>query len=378
MKLSEILRSHWPEYVAKVGSHRIPSAHWRAVEAVLACRTARMGGHRYDCSDCSQAHYIYHSCNNRACPQCGGHDQQVWAAKQSARLLPVPYYMLTPTVPQQLRRLFLHPPAAAYDTLFRAASGALQGIMGKAKHMGGQPGFMVMLHTWTREMLHHPHLHMIVPAVGLDASGCALVHPRYKEYLVPHALFAKEVRDCFASILLIDHRELYNQVDPEIWKMKWNVNCRAVGRGKTALRYVCAYVAKSAFNETRLDGYNAQGRIRLWCTRSSDGRRHCIELEPVEFIRRWLLHVLPKRFVRLRYYGWLSAAAKKSFARVRFLLGASAVTPELPYLLPMCCSKCEGELVRIQKIHPARGPPLSLQLIHGARTSKNGGTPRVS
>jgi hypothetical protein len=378
LKLAEILRAHWAEYVAKVGSHRIPSAHWRAVEAVLACRTARMGGHRYDCSDCSQAHYIYHSCNNRACPQCGGHDQQVWAAKQTARLLPVPYYMLTPTVPQQLRRLFLHAPAAAYDVLFQAASGALQNIMGKSKHMGGQLGFMVMLHTWTREMLYHPHVHMIVPAVGLDSNGCALVYPSYEDYLLPHALFAREVRDAFALILLRDHRELYNQVDPEIWKMKWNVNCRSVGRGKTALRYVSAYMAKSAFNETRLGGYDAQGRIRLWCTRSSDGRRHCIPLEPVEFIRRWLLHVLPRRFVRLRYYGWLSAAAKKSFARVRFLLGAEAVAPELPYLPPMCCSKCEGELVRIREIHPARGPPLSLRLIHDARASKKGGAPHVS
>ena len=178
------------------------------------------------------------------------------------------------------------------------------------------------------------------------------------------------MRDAFAQILLRDHRELYNQVDPEIWKMKWNVNCRHVGRGKTALRYVAAYVAKSAFNETRLGGYDGQGRIKLWCTRSKDKRRHCISLKPTEFIRRWLLHVLPRRFVRLRYYGFLSAAAKKAFARVRFLLGAKVVAVEMPYLPPMCCSKCEGELVRIQKIHPARGPPLSLGLIHQARMSR--------
>ena len=370
MKLVEILRDHWAEYVTLVGAGCVPAAHWRAVEAVLACRTPRLGGHRYKCSDCSQKHYVYHSCNHRACPQCGGHDQQVWAAKQTGRLLPVPYYMLTPTVPQQLRCLFLHAPAAAYDTLFRAASAALQDILGKPKHMGGQPGYMVMLHTWTREMLHHPHLHMIVPAVGLDSSGCALVHPRSEDFLVPHALFAYEVREAFAMILLRDHRALYNQVDPEIWKMKWNVNCRHVGSGKTALRYVAAYVAKSAFNESRLGGYDAQGRIKLWCTRSKDKRRHCVPLKPTEFIRRWLLHVLPRRFVRLRYYGFLSAAAKRAFARVRFLLGAKAVPLELPYLPPMCCSKCEGELVRIQKIHPARGPPLSLGLIHQARMSR--------
>ncbi|MDQ8196442.1 transposase, partial [Coraliomargarita sp. SDUM461004] len=310
------------------------------------------------------------SCNHRACPQCGGHDQQVWAAKQTARLLPVPYYMLTPTVPQQLRSLFLHAPAAAYDTLFRAASGALQSICAKPKHLGGQAGFMVMLHTWTREMLHHPHVHMIVPAVGLDASGCALVQPRYEGYLVPHALMADEVRDQFAASLLIRHRGLYNQVDPEIWKMKWNVNCQPVGRGKTALRYVAAYVAKSAFNQSRLGGYDADGLIRLWCTRSKDKRRHCLKLKPTEFIRRWLLHVLPRRFVRLRYYGWLSSAAKQAFARVQLLLGAKPAHLELPYLPPMCCAKCEGELVRIQKIHPARGPPLSLGLVHQSNMNR--------
>lgn len=368
MKLVDILRAHWAEYVST--GIEITDAHWRAVEAVLSCRTARLGGHRYKCSDCSERHFVYHSCNHRACPQCGGHDQQVWAAKQIGRLLPVPYYMLTPTVPQQLRGLFVRAPAAAYDTLIRAASQALQSICAKPKHMGGQAGFMVMLHTWTREMLHHPHVHMIVPAVGLDPTGCALVHPRYEGYLVPHALLASAVRDQFAAMLLIEHRSVYDQVDPAIWKMQWNVNCRQVGQGKAALRYVAAYVAKSAFNESRLGGYDANGCIRLWCTRSKDQRRHCIALEPTEFIRRWLLHVLPRRFVRLRYYGWLSAAAKKAFARVRFLLGAQVVPIELPYLPPMCCSKCEGELVRIQKIHPARGPPLSLGLIHQATLSR--------
>lgn len=282
---------------AQIGASRIPAAYWRAVEAVLTCRTPRLGGHRYECSDCTQPHYVYHSCNH---PQCGGHDQQVWAAKQIGRLLPVPYYMITPTVP------------------------------------------------------------------NCGTCFCAPLRRLTIRSFVPHTLFAQEVRDAFSEILLRDHPALYNQVDPEIWRMKWNVNARHVGRGKTALRYVAAYVAKSAFNESRLGGYDTDGKIRLWCTPSKGKRRHCLKLKPAEFIRRWLLHVLPRRFVRLRYYGFLSAAAKKAFARVRFLLGVKTVRVELPYLPPMCCSKCEGELVRIQKIHPARGPPLSLGLIHQA------------
>lgn len=362
MNLAQILRAHWPEYVAT--GAEIGPEHWRAVEAVLSCRTPRLGGHRYGCADCGRSHYLYHSCNHRACPQCGGRAQQEWAAKQAARLLPVPYYMLTPTVPAHLRGLFLRAPKAAFATLFAAASHAVQSILRESKHLGGESGFLMVLHTWTRQMEFHPHVHIIVPAVGLGPGGCELVHPPVEDFLLPHALLARRVRDAFKGHLLEQHPQLYADVDPRIWAMKWNVNCRPVGRGKTALRYVAAYVNKSAFGESRLGGYDTQGRIRLWCTRSSDGKRHCLHLEPVEFIRRWLLHVLPKGFMRLRYYGFLSYAAKKAFARVRFLLGAFAPRVELPELPPPCCPHCEGELVRMSKIHPVRGPPRCLANIH--------------
>ena len=358
MKLAEILRAHGSEYVNT--GIEIDDEQWRAVEAVLACRTARLGGHRYSCCDCGKAHYTYNSCHHRACPACGGNDQAVWAAKQAARLLPVPYYMLTPTVPAELRGLFRRAPRQAYRVLFDAAAAALKSILCQPKHLGGESGFLMMLHTWTREMLFHPHVHIIVPAVGLAPDGCALVHPKVEDYLLPHALLARAVRERFERLLREQHPELYSWVEPKVWQMKWNVNCRPVGRGKTALRYVAAYVNKSAFNESRLDGYDVHGRIRLWCTRSSDQQRHCLHLEPVEFIRRWLLHVLPKGFMRLRYYGFLSPAAKRSFAAVRFLLGGYPRRVELPELPPMCCAHCEGALVLMERINPVRGPPLSV------------------
>jgi hypothetical protein len=362
--LVDLLRQHWPEYVARVGgASQIPAPHWRAVEAVLSCRTPRLGGHVHRCTDCGSEHYAYHSCNHRACPRCGGAEQQEWSARQQARLLPVPYFMLTFTVPEPMRGLFLRYDRILYKALFAATSGAVKDLFADPKHFGGQPGFIAVLHTWTRQMSYHPHIHLIVPALALGPQGCEVIHARYPEFLLPHVPLAERYRDRFLAYLQDKHPGIASDLDPALHESKWNINVRAVGRGKSALRYLSAYVAKSAFAESRLDGYDRQGRIRLWWTDSADGRPKRMTLEPVEFIRRWLLHVLPRGFTRVRHYGFLSGAARAAYRRLRFLLGCPSVKVILPEQAPLCCPCCDGPMQRMHKIPPARGPPLSSALI---------------
>ncbi len=365
MHFADILRTHWPDYVAGAPGP-IPSRHWRAVEAVLSCRTPRRGGHRYHCAHCHRDQYIYHSCNHRSCPRCGSRDQEQWAARQEARLLPVPYFLITLTVPDPLRRLFLRYPRELYPLFFDEGAGTVCDLCRNPRHLGGEPGFIAVLHTWTRRMLFHPHLHLLVPAIGLKSGGCALSHPRDPEYLLPERAQARRLRSRFEQRLRQEYPELAAQIDLSASSADWVVQCKAAGRGRSALRYLAAYVKKSAFNESRLDGYDEEGNLRLRYKDSADNRWKIETIEPKELIRRWLLHVLPRGLVRIRHYGWLSPAAGKTLRRIRFLLGVGPVHTRPLFQAPLQCGCCQSALHIVGRITPVRGPPLSCQIFTAA------------
>jgi hypothetical protein len=362
VRFADILREHWPDYVA-AAQGPIPSRHWRAVEAVLSCRTARRGGHRHHCAQCGRDSFVYHSCNHRSCPRCGSREQEQWAARQEARLLPVPYYLVTLTVPDPLGQLFLRYPRELYPLFFDEGAGAVRDLCRNPRHLGGEPGFIAVLQTWTRRMLFHPHLHLLVPAIGLKSGGCVLSHPRDAEYLLPQRALAQHLRSRFEERLRQDYPELAAQIDLSASSADWVVQCKAAGRGRSALRYLAAYVKKSAFNESRLVGYDEEGNLRLRYKDSADNRWKIETIEPKELIRRWLLHVLPRGLVRIRHYGWLSPAAGKSLRRIRFLLGLGPVRTRLLSQAPIQCSCCQSPLHFVGRIAPVRGPPLSRQIL---------------
>ena len=365
MKFADILREHWPRYVAQAEGP-IPSRHWRAVEAVLSCRTPRRGGHHYHCPECARSHYQFHSCNHRSCPQCGAADQKRWAAAQQARLLPVPYYLLTVTVPAQLRAHCLRHPEQLYNLLLSKSAQAVRAFCQNAKHLGGEPGFIAILQSWTRQMLLHPHVHILIPAVALSADGCTLVHPKNEEFLLPIIPLGAHIRNLIKNALLTQQPALHAQIDPAVWELDWVVDCRPAGRGRAALRYLAAYVCKSAFKEERLAGTDEKGRVLLRYKDSADQQWKIEPLEPLELIRRWLLHVLPKGFVAVRHFGWLSPAAGRALRRVRFLLGRGPVSkPPQPCLIPFCPC-CHKPMILIGRMLPVRGPPLSRALLDHA------------
>lgn len=355
---ADILEAHWPAYVASARGP-IPARHWRAVEAALSCRTPRRGGERVHCARCERDYFLYHSCNHRNCPRCGARDQERWAARQEARLLPVDYHLITVTVPDDLRRLMLAYPEELYPIFFEQSVAALRELCADPRYLGGDIGLIAVLHTWTRRLMHHPHLHLLLPAVGLVKGGCDLAHPRKEGYLIPERALAALIRKGFERRLGELHPFLASRIDLSVRSPRWIVQCQNAGRGRSALRYLAAYVKKSGFSDERLVGWDAMGRVRLRYKDSGDRQWKEEALTPVELIRRWLLHVLPRGMVRIRHYGWLSPAAHKAYRRIRFMLGLGPARMPLEERPTVQCPCCQGHVDRLNRMGPVRGPPLS-------------------
>lgn len=364
LHLADLLAEHWENY-AHAHRHQLNADHYRAVRRVLACRTPALGGRLYQCHGCKSKQYAYHSCNHRSCPQCGALDQQIWTAKQEARLLPAPYFMVTFTLPQELRTLCLTQPEILYPLILRQSAAALQDICA-TKHHGARLGFTSVLHTWGRQMQHHPHVHLIVPAVAFHPKHQTLHHPANDSFLIHYHPLAKRFRSLIHSALKNDHPEIYQKLTGiQRYVLSpaktWNVQLQHAGSGRTALRYLARYVKRSAFNAKRLLAYNSQGQVLLKWTSSSTGKTEVMPLHPHEFIRRWLLHVLPKGLTRIRHYGYLGSAAKKTRLRIRFLLGSiSEPAPQLPEPKPFTCQCCGGVLTFLREVAPfrlLRAPP---------------------
>jgi len=362
--LSELLGEYWASF-ARTHQQHLCSAHYRAVRRVLACRTPEMGGRLYRCGGCEKRHYAYHSCNHRSCPRCGSLDQQIWTAKQEARLLPVPYFLITFTIPEELRTLCQQYPAILYNLILRESAAALQDVVA-TKYHGARCGFTSVLHTWDRKIGHHPHVHIIVPGIAFNAATRQLVHPANDEFLVHFAPLAARFRSRLHSALKLEHPEIYQQLSPKQRHVlspakTWNVQLQSAGKGKTALRYLARYVQRSAFGAKRLLGFDSKGNVRLLWTCSTTKRTSVMTLHPHEFIRRWLLHVLPKGFTRIRHYGFLASAARKTRLFIRAKLGEiGEPLPKLPEAKPFICECCGGELTFLREIAPIRlmrGPP---------------------
>ncbi len=364
LDLAELLGEHWASY-ARAHRQHLCAAHYRAVRSVLACRTPELGGRLYRCNDCSKPHFAYHSCNHRSCPRCGALDQQIWTAKQEARLLPVPYFLVTFTIPAELRSLCHAHPGILYDILLRESAAALQDLIA-TNYDGARGGFTSVLHTWGRQIQHHPHVHLIVPALAFKPDTRVLVHPAKDDFLVHYRPLAARFRSRLRTALQNDHPEIFRDLSSAQIQVlspakQWNVRLQPAGRGHTALRYLARYVQRSAFGAKRLLGYDQHGNVRLNWTSSDTGRTSVMTLTPHEFIRRWLLHVLPKGFTRVRHYGFLSPAARRTRLLIRLKLGEfGEPAPKLPEPKVFTCDCCGGALTflrEIAPIHLMRGPP---------------------
>jgi hypothetical protein len=351
--LAEVLARHWPEYLRRFGGRLLPS-HRRAVGAILSCRTAALGGQTYRCDPCDHFHFAYNSCNHRACPQCGSHDATQWLQLQQTKLLPVPYYLVTFTLPGKLRDLFQSHQKQLYSLFFTESAATLQDVAGRPKYLGAELGFLGVLQTWSRQLWFHLHIHYLVPGGGLRADGLRWLRPKDPEYFLPEPVLALRFRTRLRRALQ-NYPELFAQVPTTVWQQDWVVDIIAVGSGLPALKYVANYVYKTAFSSQRILGDDGQ-QITFRYRDSDDGQWKPAQLTPTEFIRRFLQHVLPRGFQRVRYFGWLSAAAKKKRQRISALLDWKAPGLPAPVPLPLpLCPHCQKPMHRVGRF--IRGPP---------------------
>jgi hypothetical protein len=352
VELADILRRYWPAYQAKFGG-QILYSHSRAVEAILSCRTSELGGQLYGC-DCGYFHFAYHSCHHRACPKCGHTDATQWLERQKTKLLPVPYFLVTFTVPEDLRMVIRSNQQVGYNLLFKQSAKALQEVASRPKYLGAELGFMGVLQTWTRQMVFHPHVHYVVPGGGLTPDGLRWVRTKSPDYFMPEKPLAARFRTRM-KVAMAAQPELWAQIPEDVWHQRWVVDIEPVGQGQSALKYLSAYVYKTAITSQRILSDDGQS-ITFAYKQSQTGQWKTMTLDAEEFIRRFLQHVLLLGFQRVRYYGWLAPASKNRWHQVLFWLNwrPPALQPPIP-LPPPICPRCQRPMELLTTL--PRGPP---------------------
>jgi len=361
IEVADILRRHGPQYRQQ---HPLLPSQQKVLEDLVRCRTAACGGQLYRCDQCAQEHYSYHSCGNRHCPKCQRQQTERWLEQQQARLLPCAYYLLTFTLPQGLRALAWSHQEVLYGLLLQSAARALQRLAWDPKYVGGQLAMLAVLHTWTRALLYHPHVHLLVSAGGLSEDGQHWMAARNPAFLVPCFALGKIFRGKLRSGL----KKLgwLNQVPPPVWKNNWVVHCQHAGQGQKVLDYLGRYVFRVAITNSRIERFEA-GAVSF---RYRDNRTQQIQhlcLSAGEFIDRILQHVLPRGLVKVRSYGLAAAHCADKLQQARALLEAptpdsqpqpltlgqnASTTPDPP---PRLCPACKrGHLILIASLLPQR------------------------
>ena len=344
--IQEIFRRHGAAYLAEFGA-TVPGSHARVIDAITACRSAASGSILYQCEDCGEPHVAARCCGNRHCPVCQQGKASDWLSRQLERQLPAPYFMLTFTVPESLREFLRSHPREGYGALFVASSGAIKTLAADDKHLGADtPGFFGVLHTWGRELQYHPHIHYVVPGGGFDSEGNW--HAADRGFFLPVRALSPVFRAKFRDAMAADG--LLGEIDPAVWTVDWNVNCQPVGDAAASLKYLSRYVFKVAISEGRI--VRADDKEVVFSYRKVNSQRtRTMSVTPFEFMRRFLQHVLPAGFVKVRHFGFLSSGCRMSIEEVKGRIElahgftVSAAKPAGPVQSrQMACPHCGGKL----------------------------------
>ncbi len=328
-ELAEVFARYGPAYLDRYGSAMLPS-HRRAMQDILRCRTEAMGGQVFCCNHCGRTHYVYHSCRNRSCPKCHGEQTQAWLAQRRQELLPVGYFHLVFTVPQELRACLRSRQTELYSLFMQAAAQATLRLAVDPHYVGGLVGMLAVLHTWGRTLNYHPHLHCLVTGGGFDrrTQEWRAAHP---DYLIPVKALSRMVRDTFKD-LLGPRLKSFN-IPASVWQVPWNVNCQPVRNSiENVLNYLGRYVHRIAITNNRILGID-NGRVTFEYQNTADQQWKQMSLDAEEFIRRFLQHVLPQGFHKVRYYGLWAPAHRPLLRRLQLLLATpenSSPSPALP------------------------------------------------
>jgi hypothetical protein len=348
LEVADVIRAHGNDFLGAYGSTLSPERR-RALTDLARCRTAALGGHVEACDRCGHCQVAYNSCRNRHCPKCQATEAARWVEARAAELLPVPYFHVVFTLPAVLGPLALQNPREVYGLLFRAAAETLLQIAADPEHLGAEIGFLAVLHTWGQTLQHHPHVHCVVPGGGLSPDRSRWVACPEGFFLPVRVLgrvfrgkFLAGLRAAFGRGRLGFHGRLVGLADPgrfdrlldDAARTDWVVYAKPpFGGPEQVLKYLARYTHRVALSNRRLIGLKG-GRVRFqYKDYARGGRRRVMELSASEFLRRFLQHVLPAGFVRVRHYGFLANRCRRErVASCRESLGA----PETPEVGPPC------------------------------------------
>jgi hypothetical protein len=362
--LGGIARAAGTDYLR---THKTSSVQRKALRAIAACRTSALGGRRQQCDRCRFEHILWHSCRNRHCPRCQGAARAEWLDARAAELLPVPYFHVVFTVPEELNRIALAAPALLYDILFRAAGQTLTEVA--ATRLRASIGALTVLHTWGQTLTLHPHIHCVVPGGGFALDRIAWRNVRKRTFFLPVRVLARRFRTLVCNALreAWDHGELSrsqlfeDRVALELFlartcRQQWVTYSKPpFGGPRQVLKYLAAYTHRIAISDRRIVGFDHDG-VRFLARDYRTATTGVIHLQTSEFLRRFLLHVVPHRFVRIRYYGFLANRHRKtSLDHARRLLRTNPPRlpePKLPVDAPRCPSCREGVMVIVALVAP--------------------------
>jgi len=354
--MADIVCQYGTEYLEKYDNHILPS-HKKAMRHIESCRTPVMGGQKYLCKQCNAFHYSYHSCRNRHCPKCQNDRIDQWLEKQFELLLPVPYFMATITVPEGLRPVFRSHQKKMYHLFFKASAEAIMLLVKDKRFLGADIGLMGILQTWTRQLVYHPHIHFLIPGGGLREKDGRFKYAK-PDFLVHVRPLSRLIRKLFRNML--KETELFDLIPSAVWKKDWVCHIEPVGNGEAVLKYLAPYVYRVAVSDRNI--LNAQnGRVTFRYKDSGNHKFRTCTLDALEFLRRFLQHVLPKGFVKIRYFGFLATKKRKDLDHVKEQIGMRLCrkSPSYPkkHKKPMTCPNCGQVLVFICEIPRCRGSP---------------------
>jgi len=363
--ITDIFRTFGPEYLTLYPD--MPLQHKKTIAAIINCRSGQYGVAVYQCDNCGKKHHIDRSCGNRHCPQCQYHKSRQWLEAQLNRRLPGDHFLLTFTVPEQVRPFCRSHQEAAYGAMFNASAGAIKKLAQDPRFIGTElPGFTAVLHTWGRQVQYHPHLHFIVPAGGLSTDRKKWL-PAGNAFYLPVRALSKIFRAKFKAEMA--RQGLLHKINPATWQIAWNVNCQAVGSSEATLKYLAPYIFRVAISDSRIMAVKDR-TVTFSYRKQGSNRSREITLDVIEFIRRFLQHVLPAGFMKVRHYGFMSSNCAVSLHRLRLLILASlqnirlcltdlAASKPKPALPKPICPACGGILLYLFSLIPGklcRGP----------------------
>jgi hypothetical protein len=357
--LADVLRQFGAAYLAQCTLSTPQAKAWRAI---VACRTDALGGHRVQCDRCGHSHAVYHSCRSRHCPQCGARAKDEWLQARLGEVLPVPYAHLVFTLPHALNALYGAHPHWVIDTLFACSAQTLQAFAADPKWLGGRMALTLVLHTWTQDLQRHLHVHGVMACGALSEDGQWQTPKRSPRFLFPVHALSKVFRGKFMAALEDARQRNALPRDPQRGQDDWNQRQRALYRhawvvyAKTplggpseVLSYLARYTHRTALSNERIVRVDAQ-QVALRVRADANGGKRIVKLAGVEFVRRFLLHVLPTGIKRIRHYGLLAPAAK------RIQLAQARAALNMPKACPIAIESAQAFMQRVAQRDIAQCP----------------------